>query len=592
MAGPLAFRRFWGKLPRVNQLWSLPLLRSRYPLAIVAGLMWTAAFPKIGIAGFAFIAPGLMIAAALGTTPSERLRLGYVAGLTHYLTMLYWLLLIPYRWMGMPLGPALGWLALSAFLALFPAAWVWFATPIGGQSTSLDSGGPLEGLGTVLPRNWFLRLGWALTAAAGWVGLEMLLARVFGGFAWDLLGVSQYRMTPLIQISSVTGVYGVSFLIVWGSLSLVAAGIVVIKRPTTRSVWLGEVFVPVLVVALVFNAGLRHLRKLEPTARTIKMALVQPSIPQTLIWDAKNDMKRFDELVSLSEQALTNQADVLVWPEAAVPRMLRYDRPTFEAITGLARRHHVWVILGSDDAEPRPHAAPQDEPNYFNSSFLISPDGELVQRYVKRDLVMFGEYVPLAHWLPFLKYLTPVDGGFTPGTKAVPFTLDSLRTTTQVLICFEDTFPQLARSEIKPDLDFLVNLTNDGWFGEGAAQWQQAATGLFRAVENHLPLVRCANNGLTCWVDDRGVLRDIFVDAAGSVYGKGFLNVELPLPAPDTLHTLTFYAQHGDWFGWGCLGLALAVLCARKIRSRQRVELSKQNGTATQAGERSSHPSK
>src|SRR5439155_22038972 len=100
-------------------------LRRRYPLAIVAGLFLAAAFPRIGIAGFAWIAPALMLAAALGQGGAEAFRLGYVAGLAYYLTSLYWLLLIPYRWHSIPLGPAAGWLALSAYLALYPAAWVW-----------------------------------------------------------------------------------------------------------------------------------------------------------------------------------------------------------------------------------------------------------------------------------------------------------------------------------------------------------------------------------------------------------------------------------------------------------------------------------
>jgi apolipoprotein N-acyltransferase len=398
----------------------------------------------------------------------------------------------------------------------------------------------------------------------------MILARIFGGFAWDLLGVSQFRMTPLIQISAVTGVYGVSFLSVWVSLSLVSAGVMVIQRPTSRSVWLAEIFIPVLAVAVLFNLGLGHLRSREPAGRTLRVTLVQPSIPQNLIWEASNDALRFGELIRLSELALTNQTDVLIWPEAAVPKMLRYDKETFQAITDLARRHHVWMIVGSDDAEPRPKSKNLDGADFFNSSFLISPDGELVQRYLKRDLVMFGEYVPLHEWLPFLKYLTPIEGGFTPGKRAVPFDLETLHTATQVLICFEDTFPQLAREKLGTNIDFLVNITNDGWFGEGAAQWQQAATGLFRAVENHLPLIRCSNNGLTCWVDARGFLREVFTDPSGSIYGKGFLTVEIPLPPEGTSHKPTFNTRHGDWFGWSCTGIAAVMLVQRLTRARRK----------------------
>ena len=135
--------------------------------------------------------------------------------------------------------------------------------------------------------------------------------------------------------------------------------------------------------------------------------------------------------------------------------------------------------------------------------------------------------------------------------RGTPFELEPLKLKTQALICFEDVFPQLASAEVKQDTDVLVNLTNDGWFGESAAQWQQAASGLFRAVENHVPLIRCSNNGLTCWVDDRGVLREVFRDENGSVYGKGVLAVQIPLPAEGSSHQLTFYTRHGDWFRVG-----------------------------------------
>ncbi len=554
----------------MHKFWANPLLRGRYPLAVAAGLLWTAAFPKIDIAGFAWIAPGLIVAAALGSNGGERFRLGYVAGLAHYLSMLYWLLLIPYRWLGIPFGPGLGWLALGAFLSLFPAAWVWLVTPVQPPERSLSETAratPSEGLGGIMPRNWFLRLGWSFGGAAAWVAWEMLLARILGGFPWDVLGVSQYRMTPLIQVSSITGVYGVSFLAVWVSLSLVSAGLMVIQRPTARSVWVGEVFVPVIIVAALFNVGFRQIRAEHDPARRLKITLVQPSIPQTLIWDSSKDDQRFQELVRLSRDALTNQTDILMWPEAAVPKLLRYDKETFEAVTGLAREHHVWLIIGADDAEPRRNSSDREAADYFNSSFLISPDGEIVERYVKRNLVMFGEYVPFRTWLPFLKYLTPIEGGFTAGKTAVPFNLKSLHVTTQVLICFEDIFPQLARAEVKPDTDFLVNLTNDGWFGEGAAQWQQAASGLFRSVENHLPLIRCANNGLTCWVDARGVLREIFRDESGSVYRRGFLKVEIPVLPEGADHPPTFYTRHGDWFGWSCVAIAALWLARRLAKS-------------------------
>jgi apolipoprotein N-acyltransferase len=143
--------------------------------------------------------------------------------------------------------------------------------------------------------------------------------------------------------------------------------------------------------------------------------------------------------------------------------------------------------------------------------------------------------------------------------QALP--LGNIRTAT--LICFEDVFPHLVRRYVAADTDFLVNLTNDGWFGESAAQWQHAANAAFRAVENGRPLLRCCNNGLTCWVDSSGRIRDIFRDPTGSVYGPGFLTATLPLPAPEERRPGTFYTAHGDWFGWACAGAALLAFAAR-----------------------------
>lgn len=544
----------------MKDLWTSPLIRSRYPLAIVAGLLLAVSFPKIGIAGFAWIAPGLMMGAALGKRGAESFRIGYVAGLTHYLISLYWLLLIPYRWHGVPLGPAAGWLALGAFMALYPAVWVWLVS--GRKQPAGDH--RQEG---VIAGSWARRTLWSLSGAAAWVALEMIISRLFGGFPWNLLGTSQYRMVPLIQVASVTGVYGVSFLLVWFSLSLLSAGVMMVRRPTTaRSVWIGEVILPMIAVAVVFNLGFRQLQAEPRSGRTLKVALVQPSIPQTLIWDESNDQMRFREVIHLSEQALTNRPDLLIWPESAVPSLVRYDTNLFDAITNLAGAHQVWMIIGADDMEARPGSTDPKDRLFFNSSFLVSPDGRLADRYLKRNLVIFGEYIPLARWMPFLKWFTPIEGGFTAGERVSRFELTGLQVTTSVLICYEDVFPQLGREAAKPDTDFLVNITNDGWFGEGAAQWQQAAAGIFRAVENGVPLICCTNNGLTCWIDGHGRLREIFQDQAGTVYGAGFMIAEIPLPPLGQRHGQTFYNQHGDWFGWTCVGIAGVMLLLRRAR--------------------------
>ena len=564
----------------MKSFWTSPLLRSRYLLAFAVGLLLAASFPGIGVAGLAWIAPALMLVAALGKRGGESFRIGYVAGLAYHLASLYWLLLIPYRWHSIPLGPAAGWLSLSAYLALYPATWVWLmmeGRPLKAQGDGTPS--PLAGaterafarssdLGGVMARSWVRRTLWAVSGAVLWVALEMLVARLFTGFPWNLLGTSQYQLTPLIQIASVTGVYGVSFLVIWGSLSLLSAGLMVVLRPTVRSIWVGEIFLPVIVIALAFNFGARQMRQEAPANRRVRVALIQPSIPQTLIWDTSRDLERFAELIRLSEQALTHRPDLLVWPEAAVPSYARWDTNIYPAITNLVRRYHTWLILGSDDLGRAAAPTQSEGYEYYNASFLVNPDGKFISRYRKRNLVVFGEYIPMVRWLPFVKWFTPIEGGFTPGDRPVPFRLSNPDVKTSVLICFEDIFPHLAREYAEDDTDFLVNLTNNGWFGESAAQWQHAAGAIFRAVENGLPLIRCSNNGLSGWADAHGCLRQVFRDDRGTIYGAGYLVAEVPLLGSGEKRVATFYHVHGDWFGWACVVVGGSLLTIRVFPRR------------------------
>jgi len=126
-------------------------------------------------------------------------------------------------------------------------------------------------------------------------------------------------------------------------------------------------------------------------------------------------------------------------------------------------------------------------------------------------------------------------------------------------------FPQTARQSVRGDTDFLVNLTNDGWFGEGAEQWQQAAAAVFRAVENGVPLVRGCNNGVTCWMDAHGQVRQVFKDATGGIYDVGAMTFELPLP--DEKPAPTFFNRHGDWFAWSCVVLTVAMAAGKMRRN-------------------------
>jgi len=568
----LSSRHFEGMLATLNRVSAKVLLQSRFPLAIAAGLLLAAAFPNLGVSGLAWIAPGLMLAAALGRSAGESFRLGYAAGLAHYLASLSWLLRIPVAGF-----PVLGWVALSAFLALLPALWVWLSIHLAHSLTDRGQAGETwqAATKTLASQSWLQRIRWSLICAALWVGLEMLISRLFGGFPWNLLGASQFRLVPLIQLASLTGIQGLSFLMVWMSVSLLNAGVSILGRPDYRSVWAREIILPMAAMGAVYILGFRHLTRASDSGEEIRATLVQPSIPQTLIWNSENDTRRFGDLVRLTNQALTNATDLLIWPESAIPRMLRYDAQTLQAVTNLARTHGVWMIIGSDDAEPRQSPAGLQGTDYFNASFLIAPDGQIAGRYCKRNLVIFGEYIPLVRWLPFVKWFTPIQDGFTPGDRVVPFDLGGpgWHARTASLICFEDTFPALGRESAAADTDFLVNLTNDGWFGEGPAQWQHAASAAFRAVENGLPLLRCANTGLTCWIDAHGRIRDVFLDARGGVYGAGFLTARIPLRGKTLKQHPTFYHRHGDWFGWACCALATAALLGGPFRLKPKSAL-------------------
>jgi apolipoprotein N-acyltransferase len=544
-------------------------IRSHFLLAALGGLLLAGAFPNVGIAGLAWVAPALILAAAYGKRGSETFWIGYVAGLAHWLASLYWLLLIPVT--GYPI---LGWVALCAYLALFPAVWVWLVARVPG------SGFRVPGLGD----SWAQRTFWALFGAAAWVALEMIRARFLSGFPWIPVGAAQFQMLPLIQIAALTGVYGVSFLVVWTSLSLFSAVVIILSKPTMRYAWMSEIILPLTVLLAVFVFGMARLREHDSESPTIRVALVQPSIPQTMIWDVAENTNRFQQVLALSERALTNKADLLIWPEAALPE---FNQENYTAITNLIRTHHVWMIFGADDEEERPDAT--GEKNYYNAAFLFNPDGRWTTTYRKQKLVIFGEYIPLIRWLPFIKFFTPITGGFTAGDKPVPFELERrapprresdaakraepvlgapARVKASMLICFEDVFPHLVPEYVDDDTDFLVNLTNDGWFGEGAEQRQHAATAVFRAVENGLPLVRCCNNGLTCWIDSRGRLREIFRDEHGSEYGVGAMTVQIPVLAPGEKRVPTFYTKHGDWFGWSCAGIAFVTAL---VRARQKI---------------------
>lgn len=520
----------------------------RFALAAGVGVLWALSFPLPGIAGFAWGVPGLLLAVSASDDGGLSFRAAYVAGAVHYLISLSWLRFIPF-----PAGAYAAWFALSLFLALFPALWTWLCWRAVRSLGILPDRSPRRGSGwkeladALAATPWWRLNLWFLACGAAWVSWEMTQARLFGGFPWNLLGTSQYRLLPLIQIAAFTGVHGVTFLIVWFSVSLLTASLLLLRFPDRPVAWRRPLVFPALVMVIVSAGGFLSLLGRPQPTRHLSVALIQPSIPQTLIFDPGGATNRFETLLKLTEQALATRPDLVLWPEASLPGGL--SRDNFEQLVERIREAKAWMIFGADEIEEITTDQGAPEVRAYNAAFLLNPQGEVAASYRKQRLVMFGEYIPLVRWLPFLRHLSPIGDGFQSGPGPVPFPLGDLGVTTSVLICFEDNFPQGARTHAGSSVDFLVNLTNDAWFGRSSAQWQHAANAAFRAIENGRPLIRSCNNGISCWIDSRGRLYSVRLADNRDVYDAGFETLSVPI-APVTA---TFYNQYGDVFGWVCV---------------------------------------
>ncbi len=538
---------------------------ARFPLAVLAGVLWALAFPLPGWAGLAWVAPALLFFGSMGLPPAGAFRFGYVAGLAHFIVLLRWM-----RHMPVSVGAPAAWLSLSAYCALYPAVWLWLGRRFVGSRESAPteeddleasrrgtSPGPwkaswwswLDAASDYARRPWSRRAGLLVAAAMAWVALEWIRARVLTGFPWAPLGMSQWRQLPLIQLAAVTGVHGVSFLVCWAGLAIGGALLAMGFNPKSRWSWTAEARLPLAATLIVMGWGFWEVmsyRRLENAVpdRSVRLALVQPSVPQTLLWDPTESERTFGKILELSRQALELRPAVLVWPEGS----FGLDGSNYGRMRALLAEAKADWVFGSDDV-----AEGDGGRLLYNAAFLLRSDGSVMPPYRKRRLVAFGEYVPLARWLPFLKWLTPIGDGFAAGDRPVPFRLGPDAVASPV-ICFEDVFPNGVRDHVAKDTDFILVLTNDGWFSESAAQWQHTAAAVFRSVENGVAVVRACNNGITGWWDARGTPRDVLGEPGGNVYAPGVLLAQVPIGLP---RAETPYRRHGDVFAAVCTALTV-----------------------------------
>jgi apolipoprotein N-acyltransferase len=553
---------------------------SRLVFCFLTGTLFAAAFPKFNLPVLAWLAPGLVLWLAHNTSGKRVFLSGFLAGLGSSLVMVYWLLLIPFQWYGLA-----GYLGQSGVGAAYMGVWCWLCWHLWpAHKAVLQSNGVAEDL----PAQWLTmtvwdRLGWPLLCAGAWVATEMALGRMLTGFPW-FLGASQFRWLALIQISSFTGVYGVSFLISWLSVSLLCTALSFSADKNRPRLLLLQILPPLLALAGVLAYGRHALSSVGESTRQYKIALVQPAIPQPAIWDPNEKTNRFLKLLQISQVALAEKPDLLVWPETALPEMITRNQFTQDAIVNLLHPYNTWMVMGASDYESQPDATSRDATEWFNSAFLINPAGEMVARYHKRHLVPFGEFMPGARWFPFLARLRAAGAGLTSGDRPGLFHIPEPAANFSVLICYEDLFPHEVRECQDQQTDFLLNLTNDGWFGDSAAQWLHAVNALFRTVELHLPLVRCCNNGITCWIDTCGRLHNVYFPESQNVYQAGYKLIDVPLASSESGEHSTFYRQHGDFFGWGCV--ALVVISGLKRLIPHRGEKSAATNKARQKGTR------
>jgi apolipoprotein N-acyltransferase len=350
------------------------------------------------------------------------------------------------------------------------------------------------------------------------------------------------------------GTYLLSGLIVWVSSAVAVTLLGYIER---RGRWSRrphmELILGCLAVAVALTWGWRQAKTGTGPGTPLRVSLIQPNIPQDEKWDqAKIDLI-YQRLGELSTGALTARPDLMVWPETAVPDDVRTSEASSLMVMNVVT-NGVPLLVGSMDTI----WGLEGKPVFYNSAFLFEKDGSLVERYDKQHLVMFGEYVPLRHVLPFIKALTPIGESFDAGHTGTVFRLEQPEVPFSVLICFEDTFASVARKMVRNGARMLVNQTNDAWFDPSAGSRQHMAHCVFRCVENAVPAVRSANSGVTCAISRRGAITDLLADADGDPRIHGFLTVGVTVP-PEEM-ALTLYTRVGDVFAWGCGILAMGIV--------------------------------
>ena len=377
---------------------------------------------------------------------------------------------------------------------------------------------------------WVLALAWAACLSAG----ELARAYVLTGFPWALIGHIWIGWAPM-QLAAWVGPHGLTLL----TLLLVSLSLAAWRQRRVL------VVAPLVLGALLYAAGAwQGARPVPVAADAPVLRLVQPNAAQHLKWDPEHAPTFFARQIGYTAAPADRRPDLIIWPETAIPAILDRAGPWLDRVVEAAAG--VPVVLGIQR---------RDDQGVYNSLIVLDEAGVVAETYDKHHLVPFGEYVPafgLLRRLPFGAFVEEHGFGYTPGPGARLIDLGNLGTALP-LICYEAIFPQDIRAaEGRPD--FLLQLTNDAWFGQIAGPFQHLAQARLRAVENGLPMVRAANTGVSAVIDARGrVLRDLPLGT------MGWFDMALPPAAAPTL-----YSRTGDWPSSGVILLLLLALFVRR----------------------------
>lgn len=503
--------------------------------AIISGLLLTAAFPKAGLSALAWFALVPLLVALRELNPKEAFRMGLIAGLAHYLTLLYWVVFTMRTYGYLPWWQCVSLLVLlAAYLALYPG---FFALAV---ARLCRKPGHL-----------------ILLAPVFWVALEFMRSFLMTGFPWGLVGYSQFNRLHIIQISDIFGVYGVSFLVV-----LFNAALYVLLLHLVRKRWRGHpvetrqvlpaILLPLTLIGAALVYGSMRIGELDETvqgASSLRVALVQGNIDQAFKWNPALQIATMKKYTGLTLSAAESHPDLVVWPETATPFYFGASPKLTRLVTDAVRQAGVHLLLGSPSVQEAPGS-----PAYYNSAYMVAPDGRATGRYDKVHLVPFGEYVPLKRLLSFVGKMVAQVGDFSPGEKGRTLAWGGDNPPIGVQICFEIIFPGLSRSLVQNGAGVLVNLTNDAWFGKTGAAYQHFSMAVFRAVENRRSLVRCANTGISAFVDPAGRIM-----ARTALFEDAVVVQTIPV-----LTEKTVYTRMGDALPLACL-IVLTLLMGRSM---------------------------